>query len=350
MAEVVVVAFSGGVDSALAAHLLREQGWEVWAVFLRLTEAAEGAGRAAHLARALGLPLVEVDLRQEFEAAVVQEFVRGYARGLTPNPCVACNARIKFGVLWQRVQAFGARYLATGHYVRRRPAPEGGYGLCRGADRSKDQSYFLQRLPREILPQVLFPLGELTKEEVRRRFQGLGLPEVELPPESQEVCFIPPEGYREFLRRAGVAAPPGEIVDTQGRYWGRHQGLIAYTVGQRRGLGLAAREPLYVLKLCPETNRLVVGPKAELFAPGLRAVAPNWLTEPPAGDGEAVAVIRYRHPGVRARLRQEKDGSLTVAFAQPQAAVAPGQAVAFYEGERLLGGAWIAEPLREGEI
>ncbi|MEJ5329266.1 MAG: tRNA 2-thiouridine(34) synthase MnmA [Desulfobaccales bacterium] len=345
MSEAVAVAFSGGVDSALAAHLLREQGFEVLAVHLRLMAATEGARRAAQLAQALGLPFVEVDLRPEFEALVVQQFVRSYARGLTPNPCVRCNAVIKFGVLWERMQAWGARYLATGHYVRRLPAPEGGFGLWRGMDRSKDQSYFLQRLPREILPRVLFPLGELTKEEVRRRFQALGLPAMDLPPESQEVCFIPPEGYREFLRRAGVAAPPGEIVDLQGRYLGRHQGLIHYTVGQRRGLGVAAREPLYVLKLCPETNRVVVGPKAALLAPGLRAVAPNWLWEPPGEEFEATAVIRYRHPGVQALIRQESDGRLTVVFAQPQGAVAPGQAVAFYEGDRLLGGAWIEAPL-----
>lgn len=345
MSEAVAVAFSGGVDSALAAHLLREQGFEVLAVHLRLTAATEGAQRAAQLAQALGLPFVEVDLRPGFEAWVVRQFVQSYARGLTPNPCVRCNAVIKFGVLWERMQSWGARYLATGHYVRRLPAPEGGFGLWRGLDRSKDQSYFLQRLPREILPRVLFPLGELTKEEVRRRFQALGLPAMDLPPESQEVCFIPPEGYREFLRRAGVAAPPGEIVDLQGRYLGRHQGLIHYTVGQRRGLGLAAREPLYVIKLCPETNRVVVGPKAALLAPGLRAVSPSWLWEPPGEEFEATAVIRYRHPGVQARIRQESDGRLTVVFAQPQGAVAPGQAVAFYEGDRLLGGAWIEAPL-----
>ncbi len=349
MSEAVAVAFSGGVDSALAAHLLREQGFEVLAVHLRLTEAAEGGPRAARLALALGLPFLEVDLRPEFEARVVRHFVRSYARGLTPNPCVRCNALIKFGVLWERVRALGASFLATGHYVRRRPAPEGGFGLWRGADRGKDQSYFLQRLPRELLPCVLFPLGELTKAEVRRRFRELGLPGVDLPPESQEVCFIPPEGYREFLRRAGAAAPPGEMVDLRGRYLGRHQGLIHYTVGQRRGLGLAAGEPLYVLRLCPETNRLVVGPKAELYAPGLRALAPNWLTKPPGGEVEATAVIRYRHPGVQARIRQEADGRLTVFFAQPQAAVAPGQAVAFYAGDRLLGGAWIEAPLASSE-
>lgn len=349
MAEVVAVAFSGGVDSAMAAHLLREQGFEVLAVHLRLTAAADGAQWAAQLAQTLGLPFVEVDLRPEFEAWVVRQFVQNYARGLTPNPCVLCNGVIKFGVLWERVQALGARFLATGHYVRRLPAPEGGFGLWRGLDRSKDQSYFLQRLPRDILPQVLFPLGELTKEEVRRRFQALGLPALDLPPESQEVCFISPEGYRGFLRRAGVTATPGEMVDSRGRYLGQHQGLIHYTVGQRRGLGVAAREPFYVLKLCPETNRVVVGPKAELLAPGLKAVAPNWLKEPPGEEFEATAVIRYRHPGVRARIRQEADGRLTVVFAQPQAAVAPGQAVAFYEEDRLLGGAWIEDPLAKDD-
>jgi len=343
MTQLVAVLFSGGVDSALAAHLLREQGWEVLAVHLRLTDPGEAARRAAPLAAALGLPLVEVDLRREFAHAVVEDFIRSYARGLTPNPCVRCNALIKFGVLWERVKAMGATHLATGHYVRRLPAPEGGFGLWRGVDRAKDQSYFLQRLPRELLPVVLFPLGELTKAEVRRRFRELALP-VEVPPESQEVCFIPREGYGEFLRQAGVRASPGEIVDRRGRFLGRHAGLVAYTVGQRRGLGVAAREPLYVLELHPETNRLVVGPREELFVPGLRAGGAHWLLELP-GEFEATAVIRYRHPGVPARIHREGEGALTVHFAVPQAAVAPGQGVAFYDGDRLLGGAWIEAAL-----
>jgi tRNA-specific 2-thiouridylase len=337
----VAVALSGGVDSAMAAVMLREQGLEVMGVHLRLS-AARPPEHLRELARALALPLVEMDLRDEFASLVVNYFVAEYSRGRTPNPCVQCNAAIKFGLLWARLSESGAGYLATGHYARLRRASEGKWGLFRGQDRHKDQSYFLARLPREILPRLLFPLGELTKSQVRARYRERGLPWREDYQESMELCFIPQGGYREFLReRQGCFGSPGELVDTQGRVLGRHRGVECYTVGQRRGLGTPSTEPYYVVEVRPETNRVVLGRKKELFSPGLVAAQVNWLIDPPEGEIEATAVIRYRHPGVRARIIPLGGRQVRVNFAMPQSAVAPGQAVAFYQGEQVLGGGWI---------
>lgn len=340
----VAVALSGGVDSAVAASLLVEQGYEVMGVHLVLAENSPPRERLAALARALDIPLTVLDLRKEFGDQVVQYFLRAYARGQTPNPCVKCNAVIKFGVLWEKVQRMGAARLATGHYVQLRPGPEGEPGLYRGADRSKDQSYFLCQVHRRVLPHLLFPLGEFTKPEVRRRAQELNLPMLENYRESQEICFIKDERYLDFLqRRRGRLGPPGDVVDRRGRVVGRHRGLECYTVGQRRGLGIPAPEPYYVLEIQPEANRLVVGTKGELFSTGLKACQVNWLIEPPASGMGAEAVIRYRHRGVPSRLIPRNAGEVEVLFAAPQSAVAPGQAVAFYRGERLLGGGWIEE-------
>jgi tRNA-specific 2-thiouridylase len=209
-------------------------------------------------------------------------------------------------------------------------------------DRRKDQSYFLNRLPLRLLPHLLFPLGRMTKEEVRRLSRQAGLPVREDQPESMELCFIPAGGYADFLQaRRGVAGIPGDFVDSQGRLLGRHRGVEGYTVGQRRGLGIPAREPFYVIDIQPETNRVVLGHREELLSPGLTATGMNWLTAPPAAEIEAVAVIRYRHPGVRARVIPQDGGEVKVAFETPQSAVAPGQAVAFYDGDRVLGGGWI---------
>ncbi len=244
-----------------------------------------------------------IDLQPEFAREVLDYFVSEYARGRTPNPCVRCNAAIKFGRLWECLQGEGFTHLATGHYARVYPAGDGAPGLFRGVDRGKDQSYFLSRLPRNLLPSLLFPLGEMTKDEVRRLSRQTGLPVREDQPESMELCFIPAGGYENFLKdRRGFSGPPGDFVDIQGRLLGRHRGLESYTVGQRRGLGIPAREPFYVIDLQPELNRVVLGHREELLSPGLIASRMNWLIPPPAGEIEAKAVIRYRHPGVRARI------------------------------------------------
>lgn len=336
------MALSGGVDSAIAAHLLKETGAEVWAVHLLLGEKAAVPPHLDQLTAHLGISLKILDLRQEFSREVVNYFVQEYRQGRTPNPCIRCNALIKFGALWQMVRAWGATHLATGHYLQLKPLADGTLGLFRGMDPHKDQSYFLCRLPRERLPYLLFPLGGLTKVETRQIYQSLGLPPLSSCQESQDICFIPQGRYADFLRaRLGHGGTPGEMVDRLGRRLGTHRGLEYYTVGQRRGLGLPGPEPYYVLELQPECNRLVIGPRAELYSRGLRARDPNWLIASPTGDMRVTAVIRYRHPGAEAVVVPKTDGDLEVWFSQPQAAVTPGQAVAFYEGNRLLGGAWI---------
>ena len=340
----VAIALSGGVDSAVAAALLLKQGLEVVGVHLRLSEAGPPREYLEDLARVLGLPLTVLDLRPEFAREVVDYFAAEYLQGRTPNPCVKCNAAIKFGHLWRRLEGQGFEFLATGHYARIMSGPDGALGLYRGLDRSKDQSYFLSRLPREMLPHLIFPLGEMTKEKVRARARNLGLPRGESCRESQEICFVPEGSHPEFIQaRLGRKGAPGELVDRQGLVLGRHRGLEHYTVGQRRGLGVPAREPYYVLEIHPETNRVVVGPKRELFSSGLIARAVNWLIPPPPGELEALAVIRYRHPGAPSRIRLQDPDKVEVIFQEPQSAIAPGQALALYRDDRLLAGGWIEE-------
>lgn len=338
------VALSGGVDSAIAAYLLSQQGVAVWGVHLRLGEEAPIPPYLSDMTACLGLPIEVLDLRPEFAHLVVDYFVEQYFQGRTPNPCIRCNAVIKFGVLWERVRAQGATHLATGHYVQIKTAPDGSLGLFRGRDPAKDQSYFLCRLPRSMLPHLLFPLGARTKQEVRAQFRRLGLASWTGCQESQDICFIPPGRYQEFIRaRRGCRSSPGDLVDRQGRVLGKHRGVENFTVGQRRGLGTPAPEPYYVLEIQPECNRVVIGPKRELFSQGLRAWGMNWLIDPPESELRVTAVIRYRHPGVEAVVAPEKNARVEVTFAAPQAAVSPGQAVALYDDDRLLGGAWIEE-------
>jgi tRNA-uridine 2-sulfurtransferase len=338
----VAIALSGGVDSAVAAALLQRQGLDLQGVHLRLSPQAAPPDRVEALARYLEIPLTVLDLQAEFSLEVLDYFGSEYARGRTPNPCVHCNAAIKFGYLWDYLKKGGVTHLATGHYARCNLDGHVDPGLFRGMDRRKDQSYFLSRLPLSLLPNLLFPLGQMTKEEVRRLSHAAGLPVRENQPESMELCFIPTGGYREFLQaRQSFEGSPGDFVDPRGRLLGRHRGVENYTVGQRRGLGLSAREPFYVIEIQPETNRVVLGHRQELLSPGLIATGMNWLIPVPAGEIEAAAVIRYRHPGVRARIIPRGDGEVEVAFETPQSAVAPGQAVAFYDGDRVLGGGWI---------
>lgn len=343
----VAVALSGGVDSAVAAALLVRQGWQVLVVNLRLSSFGPPREHLAALAQHLGIPLKVVDLRQDFARQVVDYFVAEYCRGRTPNPCVKCNADIKFARLWEQAQAAGVTHLATGHYAGLRRGPDGALGLYRGVDRHKDQSYFLCRLPRKLLANLIFPLGEMTKAQVRARYLEMGFPPIRGYKESQELCFIPEGRYQEFIRdRGGCSGSGGDLVDPQGQILGRHRGLIHYTVGQRRGLGVPAREPYYVVDIQPETNRVVIGRRPDLLSSGLSASRINWLIDPPGGELEAQAVIRYRHPGVSAQITPTGPEEVKVIFSNPQAAVAPGQAVAFYQNDRLLGGGWIEERIK----
>lgn len=346
----VLVAMSGGVDSSLAAALLVEQGYRVTGVTLHLwageedfcpvpasccsLEAVEGARRVCGQ---LGIPHYVFDFREQFQRLVVEEFIREYGRGRTPNPCLACNRWIKFRLLLEQARRLGFSYLATGHYARIRRSEE-GYHLYRGRDRRKDQSYVLYMLGQDELSHLLFPLGELTKAEVRREAVRRGLATAGRP-ESQEICFIPDGDYRRFLS-ARLPARPGPILDLSGRVLGTHRGLAYYTIGQRKGLGLSGQPyPLFVIALRPEENALVVGPEEALLSPALEAgdvsfVSGRWPEEPLRVE----AKVRYRTPEAPARLFPLEGDRVRVEFDTPQRAITPGQAVVFYQGEEVLGG------------
>jgi tRNA-specific 2-thiouridylase len=347
----VLVAMSGGVDSSVAALLLKEEGHEVLGATLNLWSYA---GRlepynnccsleVAAVARQLGIEHRFLDYGGLFKERVVEHFVQEYLRGRTPNPCIRCNTLVRFPALLAAAEEFGCDRLATGHHARILEE-DGVFYLLRGHDPEKDQSYFLYGLGQRELRKLLFPIGDYRKEEVFAIAKKAGL--LVKPRESQDLCFVPDNDYRRFLlenSRDGIHS--GEIVDLEGRVVGRHEGLPFYTIGQRKGLGLATVEKLYVVGLDPENNRLIVGPKEKLYSKGLIAMEVNWPAGPPAGRVEAEVKIRYRSPLVRAWVEPLDGGRVRVEFKQPQRAVTPGQSVVFYRGERLLGGGVIEEAL-----
>jgi len=363
----IAVAMSGGLDSSMAAVLLKEKGYKVIGLTMDLGIPAsskdspssgnevpsEIVGAARRVAEQIGISHTTIDLRQEFEENVVQYFVSEYLKGRTPNPCIRCNDRIKFGFLLEKAKSLGARALATGHYARIRKFCGEKQGtpaqhlLLRGKDREKDQSYFLFSLSQEQLSRVIFPLGERTKEEVRAEARRRRLRAAERA-ESQENCFIPENDYRRFLesRMGKNFFQPGPIVNRDRKVLGSHKGLHSFTIGQRRGLRIAAPHPLYVLALEPEENRVVAGSREELSARGLVAQGVHWIAFPNlAGTLEALVQIRYRHPGTPAVLSPLGGEKVQVEFATPQKSVTPGQAAVFYRGDEVLGGGWIEKAL-----
>jgi tRNA-specific 2-thiouridylase len=367
--ERIVVALSGGVDSAVAAALLRELGHELVALTLRFWLCDEGArggsGRAAPgccgldgveqaraVAAALAIPHYVVDCRERFERDVLRPAWDDYQRGRTPNPCVLCNERIKFGLLLEQAARLGAARVATGHYARIAEDAAGAPALLRGRDAAKDQSYFLFALGPEQLARARFPVGELTKGEVRAAARRLALPNAERA-ESQDACLgegRPGErGFAEALRRRFDAAPrPGPILDADGRPIGEHGGLHQFTVGQRRGLGVALGQRAWVAALDAERAAVTLVPdERALAARALETGALHWLVPPAARPARALVQLRYRHPAAPARLELDPDGTRArVHFDEAQRAVTPGQAAVLYDGERVLGGGWIERALR----
>lgn len=350
----IVVAMSGGVDSSVAAARLAREGHEVIGLSMQLydqRESPEAFGSccslddlydARQVAASIGIPHYIVNFEAPFRETVVRNFVDEYAAGRTPIPCVHCNADLKFAALVERAAAFDAAFVATGHYTRVRFDEERRqFRLLRGCDPAKDQSYFLFSLTQDQLRHAVFPVGHLTKAEVRAEADRLGLAVADKP-DSREICFVPDGDAAGFVERQLDHAPDGEIVDSAGRVVGRHRGLHRYTVGQRKGLGLATGSPMYVLRLEPAEGRLVVGSRDELGGRGLQASSVNWIAGvPPAGPRRVTARIRHRHQDAPATVTPEADGRATVEFDEPQLAITPGQAVVFYDGDDVLGGGWI---------
>jgi len=352
----VVVALSGGVDSAVAAALLVEQGHDVVGAMLRLwaERGPGGAGanrcctpeavyRARRVADRLGIPFYLINAEAPFKTQVVDYLVAEYAAGRTPNPCIPCNRTIRFGLLLNRSLALGAESMATGHYARVQRV-EGRYQLLRGRDSHKDQSYFLHALTQEQLAHTLFPLGELTKEQVRAIARQRDLPVAEQP-ESQDICFLADGDYRRFLAdQVPDLLRPGPIRDTAGRVLGQHQGLPAYTIGQRRGLGIAAAEPLYVLAMEPAENALLVGTAKELGQSECVVEEMHYIGgEAPTAAFGAAAQIRYRARATAVTVTPLPRKRARVHFASPQRDITPGQFLVLYDGEAVLGGGVICK-------
>ena len=345
----VAVAMSGGVDSAAAALLLQQAGYEVWGVTLRLqscagaVEAAEAEIDAARrAAEALGIPHRVLDLRERFRSAVMDRFVSEYLAGRTPNPCVDCNREIKFGALLDWVLEQGADYLSTGHYARVDRAGENGrWRLLRGTDRRKDQSYVLYQLTQRQLSHLLLPLGSYDKPAIRSLVENRGLSNARKA-DSQDICFIPDGDYAAFLARSGAELVPGDFVDQAGRVLGRHKGLPCYTPGQRKGLGVSAGEPVYVLRKEAASNRIILGPDSALYPTELTAERVNWLSvPPPEGPMAVTAKTRYTQREAAATAELLPDRRLRVIFQEPQRAVTAGQAVVLYVGDAVAGGGTI---------
>jgi tRNA-specific 2-thiouridylase len=340
----IAVAMSGGVDSSVTAALLKQQGHTVIGITMRLfTPHTSGAGSAVHdaaiVAQHLDIPHHVADFAPDFSDLIINDFIDEYRAGHTPNPCVRCNRYIKFGLLLEKARELGADLLATGHYVRKTVDPDGLCHLRTARNICKDQSYFLFTLTQERLQKVIFPLGEVeSKDEVRRLAREFALPVAEKS-DSQEVCFIPHDDYVAFLENSGaLGATKGEIIHLNGKTVGRHHGTHRYTIGQRKGLGIAWSEPLFVTAIDAERNVVIVGEQQHVFADGLHAEQVSWIIAPTVEEFAATCKIRYRHQPVACRVQLQDNSTCDVRFDQQQKAVTPGQALVFYQGDEVLGG------------
>lgn len=352
----VVVGMSGGVDSSVAAYLLREQGYEVIGVTMQIWQkenedvVSENGGccglsaveDARRVAERLGIPHYVMNFRDEFQDKVIDYFMKEYLAGKTPNPCIACNRYVKWESLLRRSLQIGADYIATGHYARVAKLPNGRYALQRSATAEKDQTYALYSLTQEQLAHTLMPVGEFEKAEIRRIAEEIGL-SVAHKPDSMEICFVPDGDYAGFIREnSGREIAEGNFVTTDGTVVGRHKGITHYTIGQRKGLNLSMGKPVFVVAIRPETNEVVVGDNADVFTDRLICRGLNFMSVSDLrGDTPVLAKIRYNHRGAAATVRRTGQDTAEVVFDEPVRAATPGQAVVFYDGDYVLGGGTI---------
>lgn len=353
----VVVAMSGGVDSSVAAAFLKEKGYDVVGMTMKLWGeenrccSPEDVEDARCVARKLGIPHYVVSVKESFRKSVVDYFVSEYEKGRTPNPCAVCNPRIKFGELLQKAMALGARFLATGHYaIVTYDSEREKFYLRRGKERGKDQSYFLARLSQHSLEQTLFPVGNFPKVKIRKLAERFGLP-VAGKMESQEVCFVPKGDVTGFIeKQRGKVFPEGPILDEEGHFVGTHRGIIGYTIGQRKRLGIAVGRPVYVTKIDADTNTIFIGEENELYRKGFTATDAHWISVPEFVEPIRVKVrIRYKHRPDWAVVTPRENRKVEVTFDKPQRAITPGQLAVFYDGDFVLGSAWI-DRVKKGDL
>jgi tRNA-specific 2-thiouridylase len=357
----VVIAMSGGVDSAVAAALLKQEGYQVIGMTMKIWPkiscgthkeraccSLEGITDARAVAEKLGIPYYVIDLAATFKKEIIDYFCREYTSGRTPNPCIVCNEKMKFGHLLLQAKKLRAGFIATGHHAKvGHDTRSGRYLLRRGKDKAKDQSYVLFSLSQEQLAHTLAPIGEHTKLQVRTMARRLGLRHVYRKPSSQEICFVPDRNFAKFLtKEMNVKASPGPIVDTTGNVLGTHRGSPFYTVGQRHGLGIAHKRPLYVLSIDAHANKIIVGEKHQVRAKAFITKDNNWIAVKKLSKPSRLKVkIRYAHRAAPATVAEERDGTVRVEFDEPQEAITPGQAAVFYKADVVVGGGWIDHAL-----